>query len=77
MYTSEHTFAVLFQQLGLPSSHSEISQFIASHRLNNSDTRLADAPFWNSSQANFLREAISEDSEWSELVDELDAQLRH
>ena len=34
------------------------------------------ADFWNEAQAAFLSEAVAEDSEWCELVDELDCLLR-
>ena len=37
---------------------------------------LADADFWSSGQAQFLQEAIQLDSDWSEVVDTLDALLR-
>ncbi|MFW1676792.1 DUF2789 domain-containing protein [Pontibacter sp. JAM-7] len=77
MYTSEHTFSALFQQLGLPSQHGEITSFIQAHRSLDPHTTLADAPFWSDSQSAFLREAISDDSDWAEVVDELDAQLRN
>ncbi|WP_286239657.1 DUF2789 domain-containing protein [Neptuniibacter halophilus] len=76
MYTSEHSFSTLFQQLGLPNSEKEINQFITTHRLYSNQIKLADASFWSPSQSDFLREAIDQDSEWAELVDELDTQLR-
>ncbi|WP_121497412.1 DUF2789 family protein, partial [Pseudomonas aeruginosa] len=38
-------------------------------------TALPDAPFWNPAQASFLREALAEDSDWAEQVDELALQL--
>ena len=31
----------------------------------------ADAPFWTPAQADFLRQALAEDADWSEEVDEL------
>ena len=37
---------------------------------------LSEADFWNVSQAAFLAEAIAGDSDWCELVDELDCLLR-
>jgi hypothetical protein len=32
---------------------------------------LPDAPFWTRSQAAFLQESLSQDSDWSGLVDQL------
>ncbi len=76
MYTSEHSFSALFQQLGLPSDQNDITRFIEAHRTLDAHTPLADATFWSDSQSAFLREAINEDGDWAEVVDELDAQLR-
>jgi len=77
MDTSEHSMATLFAQLGLPNDAGAIEQFIASHRPLKPDLQLADADFWNEGQARFLREGIGDDSDWAEVIDELDAQLRH
>ncbi len=76
MYTSEHSFTALFKQLGLPSQESDITRFIETHRSLDAHTPLAEATFWSDAQSAFLREAISEDGDWAEIVDELDAQLR-
>lgn len=64
----------LFAQLGLDDSYQAIALFIQHHPLA-PDTRLADANFWNQSQRAFLRESWSEDSDWCELVDQLDEML--
>ncbi len=77
MDTFAHTMNTLFDQLGLPSSDKEIEQFIHTHRLYSGDIKLTEATFWTPSQSTFLRESIESDSDWSELVDELDALLRH
>lgn len=74
MDTSPHTLGALFKQLGLPNSRQEIDAFLGSHRLAESQA-LADAPFWNPAQAEFLREALEEDSDWAEEVDELAVRL--
>lgn len=76
MDTSAHTFATLFQQLGLPSNNDAIDEFIAGHRPLAAAMPLADAPFWSSGQAAFIREALSADSDWAEIVDQLNACLR-
>ena len=76
MDTSEHNLPSLFQQLGLDSDAGAIEAFIEAHSPLPKDVRLAEAPFWNASQSAFLKEAIKEDADWAEIVDELDTQLR-
>lgn len=71
-----HQIDVLFAQLGLSNSAEAIEDFLKTHYLSRKDQRLADAPFWNASQASLLEEAIKEDAEWSQVVDQLDALLR-
>ena len=38
--------------------------------------QLAEAAFWTPAQAGFLREAILEDADWAEVIDELNNDLR-
>lgn len=76
MDTTPHNLATLFQQLGLNPAEAAIEQFIASHRPLDDAIRLPDAPWWNAAQAAFLQEAIDQDADWAEQVDELDAMLR-
>lgn len=76
MDQSIHRFTELFTQLGLPSDAPGIGQFLSAHTPLATDIALADAPFWSSAQAAFLREEISKDADWAELVDQLDAALR-
>ncbi len=75
MDTSTHTFSALFQQLGLASDKDSIEQFIRTHQLFSTEVPLHEASFWNESQATFLRDAISSDSDWAEVVDELNNSL--
>lgn len=77
MDTSRHTLGTLFEQLGLPSDDDSITQFVARHSPLPQEIALHDADFWNASQAGFLTEGIEEDSDWAEVIDELDAMLRH
>lgn len=77
MDTSTHTIASLFQQLGLDDSPEGIELFVTNYGPLSIHTPLADAPFWKPSQAAFLREAVIDDADWAEVVDELDARLRH
>lgn len=76
MEKSLHDLQELFAQLGLPNSEMAIRQFCAEHFLRDSE-RLADAKFWTQAQAQFLREGLLEDADWAELIDRLDANLRH
>ncbi|WP_438951826.1 DUF2789 domain-containing protein [Porticoccus sp.] len=76
MDTSIRTLSTLFDQLGLPSTAAAIELFIALHQALPPETRLAEAPFWNEAQRVFLEEAIFEDSDWAELVDQLDSRFR-
>jgi Protein of unknown function (DUF2789) len=75
MDTSTHSLSALFAQLGLADDRAAIEAFIAAHRPLRGALPLCDAPFWNASQASFLREALRQDAEWSQPVDELAALL--
>lgn len=78
MDTSEHSsLSTLFEQLGLPADPPSVEQFIASHAPLDDGIALADAPFWNEGQSHFIREGLADDSDWAEIIDELDALLRH
>ncbi len=76
MDTSLHTLPCLFAQLGLNNSTSDINIFIKKHKGLQADLKLSDANFWNTSQASFINEAIKEDADWTEIIDQLDVQLR-
>lgn len=77
MDTSQHSMETLFAQLGLPSDPAAIEQFIASHRPLRLEVALPEADFWSADQSRFLAEGIREDADWAEVIDELDARLRH
>ncbi|KUJ83378.1 DUF2789 domain-containing protein [Microbulbifer flavimaris] len=74
--STHHNLNDLFAQLGLASEDAAIDEFIARHHLAG-DQKLAQAPFWSDGQREFLKEAIQDDSDWCEVVDELDTLLRH
>ncbi len=76
MDTSPHTLNTLFAQLGLPSDEEAVWRFIREHHSLTPKLRLEQAEFWSPAQAAFLQEAVEADSDWSEVVDELDALLR-
>lgn len=70
-----HSMNTLFRQLGLDDSDPDIEQFILDHRPLPANVCLHDANFWTPAQAGFLKEAIEDDADWAETVDELDARL--
>lgn len=70
MDTGKHELPQLFQQLGLGADPAAIDEFLAKHRLEHG-VEVADAPFWNAAQADFLRQELECDAEWAEAVDEL------
>jgi hypothetical protein len=76
MDLSAHTLATLFEQLGLPATEPAINEFIDQHSPLDPQLRLEEAPFWNPGQRSFLMEARAEDSDWTEMVEHLDAFLR-
>lgn len=76
MDRSYHQFSELFRQLGLPTDSDGIRNFLARHGPLDTGIKLEDAPFWSEAQASFLREAIMQDADWAEVVDQLNAALR-
>ena len=71
-----HVLKDLFAQLGLANDPDAIESFVRNHAPLPDTVKLADAPFWTSSQSAFLREALAGDADWAELVDQLNAALR-
>ncbi len=76
MDTSNHSMEALFAQLGLPNSEIAIDNFFQNNHLP-AEIPLENAAFWSAGQAQFIRESIAEDADWANVVDILDAQLRH
>lgn len=76
MSASSRTLNDLFEQLGLPSDHRSIEAFVRQHSPLADAKKLAEAPFWTSSQASFLREQVLQDADWALAVDALNLQLR-
>ena len=70
MSMNNRTFGELFEQLGLSSQKIHMERFIERHQLKPGSI-LADALYWAPEQKAFLIEAKDEDSEWSEVVDQL------
>jgi hypothetical protein len=76
MQTTHHTLEDLFEQLGLKGDNHSIEQFAQKHQALPDDMPLCKASFWNTAQAAFLEESISEDADWALVVDRLDSLLR-
>lgn len=74
MDIGNHTLSSLFAQLGLDNEPTAIQNFIKTHTLA-AGIELASAPFWNKAQASFLQEAWRADSDWCEVIDELNKLL--
>ena len=74
MDTTESRMTNLFEQLGLDSSKEGIARFILDHQLP-ADVTLAEAPYWNDAQRQFLGEELKEDADWAIVVDELNEAL--
>jgi Protein of unknown function (DUF2789) len=68
--TLAHDLVNLFRQLGLPSEPSDIDAFVGRQRLT-PGLSLCQAPFWSPAQAQFLGDAITQDSDWAEAADQL------
>ena len=71
-----HTLSELFSQLGLPNTAEEVEHFIEEHRPLAKEKPLHEAPFWNGSQKEFLKQQIALDADWVELIDQLNSRLR-
>ncbi len=70
-----HTMENLFLQLGLDNDSLAIRRFVDIHRLQDNET-IENASFWTPAQAAFISECLAEDSDWAEVVDQLNTQLR-
>lgn len=76
MDTSEQKLSSLFNHLGLASGEQDIQRFLTCHRVA-PGTKIAEAGFWSENQARFLKEAAKDDADWAEVIEQLDAMLRH
>lgn len=71
-----YTLSDLFAKLGLPNSEADVETFIAKHNPLPQAEPLANASCWTPEQAAFLRAARDPNSDWAEVVDELNGLLR-
>ncbi len=74
MDTTETRMTTLFEQLGLEADKDAIAAFILKHQLP-ADVTVAEAPFWNDGQRQFLSEQLKSDADWAIIVDELNEAL--
>ncbi|MHC6526995.1 DUF2789 domain-containing protein [Vibrio proteolyticus] len=77
MELHQHSIPDLFQQLGLGSSEQEIRSFVTEHGDDLGSTPIYEASFWTPAQASFLKQALEDDADWAEVVDQLDVMLRN
>lgn len=70
-----HELSELFAQLGEPNDPASIEDFIARNGSTVCNIELHEAPFWSPSQAEFIREALADDSDWAIVVDRLNRRL--
>jgi len=70
MSMNNRTLEELFEQLGLSSQTIHMERFIERHQLKPGSI-LENAIYWDPEQKAFLIEAKADDSEWSEVVDQM------
>ena len=58
-----------------PADPPAVEAFIAGHRPLPPGTAVCDAPFWSPAQAQFLREQMQADADWTGVVDSLAVRL--
>lgn len=75
MEKPQHSLSDLFSQLGLAATSMDIDDFVAGHSPLLNGIALADASFWTSAQAEFLKEKILDDADWAEIIDQLNERL--
>ena len=76
MQYSTHTIATLFSRLGIDNSPAAIEHFIKEHQGIPVDISLAEATLLSHYQTEFLQQAITNNSAWSDVVRDLDSLLR-
>jgi hypothetical protein len=70
------TMSDLFEQLGLASSDEGIVDFISQNKGLRQGLHIEDAELWSRQQADFIKNALLEDAEWVELIDQLNTRIR-
>lgn len=75
MKPNEPDMAHLFAQLGLSDDACSVARFIGQHAHIANGVALHEGLDWTPSQASFLLECLALDSEWSNVVDQLNVAL--
>jgi hypothetical protein len=75
MNSTNPTLNNLFEQLGLAADEGSIDEFIETHKGLSNELHIENAEFWTSAQASFIKNALTEDAEWAELIDQLNSRL--
>jgi len=65
----------LFAQLGRASDPAAIAAFLSRQAPLSGAVRLHEASFWTPSEAEFLRQAVTDDADWAEVVEQLNTDL--
>ncbi|MFT7559786.1 MAG: hypothetical protein ACI93R_001701 [Flavobacteriales bacterium] len=76
MDTTLHKIEDLFLRLGIPNSPQAIEAFVKNIHLTD-NMLLEQSAVWSEGQAQFIHQALAEDSDWHETLDHLSSQLRH
>jgi hypothetical protein len=76
MESPMHPFNSLFDQLRLPSEVRDIENFIEQHKPVSAKKAIYELGCFTPSQQSFLREAIEQDADRTEITDTLDALIR-
>lgn len=71
-----HSINALFEQLGLDEDDAAIDDFIHKHKPLTKQVLLYEADFWSPSQAEFLKQAVDDDADWANIVEQLNSMLR-
>ena len=74
MDDTEPRMSNLFLQLGLDADERAIARFIREHQME-AGVHIAEAPFWNDGQRQFLAEQLGADASWTTIVDQLNESL--
>ena len=72
----ENTIYSLFDQLGLDSTDDGVEKFVDSNSPLSGKVELHEAKFWNECQSSFLKQAVEDDADWVDVVNQLDVMLR-
>ena len=76
MESQIHSLPALLPQLGSAATPRAVAAVVPRQAPLPAHLLLVDAPCWSSAQAQLLAQALEDDADWAEVVDELDLLLR-